>query len=543
MPPPEVRPSVRRTLRAIALGFGGFLIYFSGVFSPFANPNELSRFQAVVAMGDHRTFAIDEPLRRLGSHEDVSEAGGRFYSNKAPGLAMAALPVYQGLRLFLPAPEFGTRDAIFYLLRLLTVSIVCLLALVRFGARIAQSARDDRIAPLLTLALAFGTPYLFYARSFFGHAWSAALLLLSWDVLRASEAPMHRRRAAMFLAAAGVLAGWATISEYTVAPIALFLALRATAGRSWRAIAPVAAGAALPAGLLLLYNAICFGSPWVLSSAREANPQFAELAQRGIAGIGLPRPDVAWSYFFHPARGLLLFSPFLLWSFAGAVRWWRSGRDRADCIFVIASCGAFVLLMSGYPNWHGGWSLGSRYLVPAIFFLALPAARALFTPASRGLFLAAAVFSVAGHFLLTAAWTHFPLQLPFPAASGSLWFLARGWVAPNILSAAGAPLGVALALPAAVLVALVVLALREAPPALPRAGVAALAGVAPLVVLLLRPPEPDYMGRLWRASVLGAFSGKDPARVELRGVAAEASSPRERRLAIQMWRIYGPRGR
>jgi hypothetical protein len=541
MPPPEVRPSVRRALGAVVVGFGLFLAYFSGVFSPFSNPNELSRLQAVVAMADHGTFSIDEPVRRLGNHEDKAESGGRYYSNKAPGLAFAALPVYKLLRVALPPPEFGTRDLIFYLLRLLTVSAVCVLALARFGVRVAQSARDDRIAPMLTLAIAFGTPYLFYARSFFGHAWTAALLFLSWDVLRSSEGPMRRSREALLLASAGLLAGWAVFSEYTVAPIALFLALRCTAGRSWRSILWFLLGAAVPAGLLLTYQAICFGSPFLPSYAKESYPAYAELARRKLFGLGVPSPEVAVQYLFHPARGLFVFSPFLLWFVGGAVRWWRSGRERADCVFTLASSLSFFLLLAGYPNWHGGWSLGSRYLLPALFFLGLPIARALSTPLSRGLFYAAVVFSVATHFVLTAAWTHFPLELGWPAATGSLWFLAHGWVAPNLLSSAGAPLAIALAIPAFLLAAILFLALREAPPASPRAPIAALAGIAPLLLLLLRPPQPEYLGRLWRASVLGAFSGTDPYRQELRNVAREASSEQERQMAMRAWRVYGPR--
>ena len=70
---------------------------------------------------------------------------------------------------------------------------------------------------------------------------------------------------------------------------------------------------------------------------------------------------------------------------------------------------------------------------------------------------------------------------------------------------------------------------------------ALLAGVAPLMALLLRPPEPDYFGRLWRAGVLGGFSGRDDARRELGAVVLDASTPEEKGMAIRMWRWLGPR--
>ena len=41
----------------------------------------------------------------------------------------------------------------------------------------------------MTFAVAFGTPFLFYARSFFAHAWTASLLFLAWDLLRERGRP------------------------------------------------------------------------------------------------------------------------------------------------------------------------------------------------------------------------------------------------------------------------------------------------------------------------------------------------------------------
>jgi hypothetical protein len=540
MTPDAVHGPTRRVVLFIALGFGFFCLYFSGVFSPFSNPNELSRFQMVVAVAEHGGFAIDRAVEELGDHEDKAAAGGRTYSNKAPGVAFAALPAYKLLRLFLPPPRFGTRDLIFYLMRLVTISIVCTFAVWRFGLRLARAPAAGAAA-LVLLAVAFGTPFLFYARSFFSHAWTAALLFLAWDTLKEAEAPMPGRRVALRITGAGFLAAWALISEYTIAPIVLFLMVRAMAGCGWKALLPFALGMAVPVGLLMAYQAICFGSPFLPSYAREAYPAYAELARRKFFGLELPSPEIAAGYLLHPARGVLLFSPFLLWSVFGFVIWWRSGQERADCLFALAATVGFFLLLSGYPNWHGGWALGSRYLLPALFFAALAIGRALGGPLSRGLFLAAAVYSVATHVLATSSWAHFPMELPWPAATGSLWFLERGWVAPNLASSAGAPPALALGIPFGVALALLVLVCRGVRPAKPAAPVAAMLGAAPLIALLLAPPEPPFAGRLWRASMLGAFSARDPDREELRRVLFEAKTPEEQSRAAWAWRVYGPR--
>ncbi|MEX1246538.1 MAG: hypothetical protein WEB59_16250 [Thermoanaerobaculia bacterium] len=529
----------RRATRLVLFVFGFLAAYFTGLFPPFFNPNELSRFQAVVAMAEWKTFAIDDAVAALGDHEDKASSGGRLYSNKAPGLAFAAYPAYGALRLFLPAPTLESSGKLFYFLRLVTVSLACLLALRRFAARLARLGGHPAAAPLVTLAVALGTPFLFYARSFFAHAWTASLLFLAWDLLRQSE-ELAARWPLRWAAGAGLLAAWAVISEYTVVPIAVLFAVRAAARPEWRRLAAFALAAAVPLVLLLLYNDACFGSPFTLSSAREADPGYAELARRGAFGLGAPSLQIALDFLFDPARGVLLFSPFLLWFFPGIVRWWRSGEDRADCAFVLAAVALFFVALTGYPNWHGGWSLGSRYLLPAVFFAALPIARALETPLSRGLFLAAAAFSVAGHFVLTATWAHLPPDLAWPAATSAPWFLQRGWIAQNLGTLFGATGAVTLVLPALVTAMAVVSAARAARPTRPAVLVAVLVGLAPLVALLLRPPELSYPGRLWRAALFGVFSGQDPGREELRAVALEAATPEEQRRAVGMWRAYGP---
>ena len=142
--------------RASVVGAFAFLCaYFTGFFPPFFNPNELSRLQTVVAFVESGTFAIDGELAALGDHEDKASSGGHLYSNKAPGLAFAAIPVYRLLRFFLPRPDSPTAP-IFVLLRLLTVSLACVVALARFGRRLALRPGWVSVAPLVTLT--FSTP-------------------------------------------------------------------------------------------------------------------------------------------------------------------------------------------------------------------------------------------------------------------------------------------------------------------------------------------------------------------------------------------------
>src|SRR5262249_1460853 len=120
--------------------------------------------------------------------------------------------------------------------------------------------------------------------------------------------------------------------------------------------------------------------------------------------------------------------------------------------------------------------------------------------------------------------------------NGSVWFLSRGWVAPNLLSR----LGLLSLLPAA---AATLLAARMAagslPRPLPQPSVSALAGFALFAAMIFYKPDPDYAAQLWRAGIYGAYSGGDPSRQELRLVVLSAKTPAERRQALGAWRAYG----
>ncbi|MEO8430187.1 MAG: hypothetical protein ABI592_01675 [Acidobacteriota bacterium] len=538
---PAIEVSERRAGVAILAAFTLVSIVFTGQYRPFANPNELSRLQAVYAFVEDGTFRIDDAVLRFGSHEDRSLSAGHLYSNKAPGLTFAAIPVYRLLRVFFPRPTTPF-DAIFVLLRILVVTPLCVLALARFHSRLLT--RGARAPALVTGALAFGTPYLFYSRSFFSHAWTAALLLLALDLIQQAEEDGSRRRVGLLVFGAGLLAGWAAISEYPLAILCALLLARSASrrklGRAGRA-GLFALGAALPLVLLLWYDTVCFGSPFVLSSAREASPRYAELARQGAFGFQAPSLKVAVAYLLHPARGVLIYSPFFLWAAAGFVRWRRARERRADWAFCLAAAALFFFAMTAYPNWHGGWSLGNRYLLPLLFPVGFALPYALGSPISRWGFAAAAVFSAGAHAILSSTWTHYPAELFWPAGNGALWFLSHGWAAPGIL---GDPPGwaiAALTISAVAAAAALVPSLAAAGLPYARTGLAVATGLAALALLLFAAPRPDFFMAVWRAEIYSGLSGRDPSREKLRALLATASTPAERRRAEQSWRFYGPR--
>jgi hypothetical protein len=501
----EETPSTNsRTRLAILAVFAFNAIYFPEFFPPSNNPNELSRIQAIVAFVDHGTFAIDAPLKKYGDHEDKSVHAGQAYSNKAPGLAFAGIPVYAALRIFAPQPEnaWGT---LFVLTRLLTVSLVSILALIRLTRRLAREPFRDA-GGTVTLAVALGTPFLFYGRSFFSHAWTGSLLFLAWDAVVSAEE--SGRPAGRRMVWAGLLAGFAMISEYTVALVVLLLGLRVFWGGGFPAAARFCLGALPPLALLLVYNFACFGSPWSLSSAHEAAPQYAEAARQGLFGIRLPSVRAILGLLFDPSRGLVLFSPFWLWAVAGFVSWWRSRRARRDCVFAVSAVSSFLIVLSGYSQWEGGFCLGSRYLVPLTFFAALGIPFALKSSLSRWLFAVSVSFSVAQLFLLTSSFPYIAPDVVWPVANVAWWTIVRDWVAPNLGRYLGMPPVWSLVVPGLATVGALWLGVRSlfATRATARTAAAVGAGVLALVVLIaIAPPLPD--GGEWRNWLINFLEG------------------------------------
>ena len=73
---PAARDSERRAGIVAAAGFFLLSVYFTGLFPPFGNPNELSRLEAVYCFVELGTFSIDGALPVLGNHEDKAVSGG-----------------------------------------------------------------------------------------------------------------------------------------------------------------------------------------------------------------------------------------------------------------------------------------------------------------------------------------------------------------------------------------------------------------------------------------------------------------------------------
>jgi hypothetical protein len=174
--------------------------------------------------------------------------------------------------------------------------------------------------------------------------------------------------------------------------IALFLL--PLVGRSARDWGRFALGA-LPVGLALAaYNTIVFGS-WHVSGYTAERVDGGTDAFAGSFIQGLVGNLAA------PGRGMLVYSPVILFSIAGAV----IGRRIPVVRWCALAALAYILLFAKYSVWWGGQSFGYRLLsetLPLLAVLLVPALDRIAGTRWRLLFAAALAWSVAVELLAVA---------------------------------------------------------------------------------------------------------------------------------------------
>jgi hypothetical protein len=395
------------------------------VFPHLPSANEFSRWALTVALVEQGSPEVSPALALLGDRiPDLATVGGRIYSNKAPGASLAAIPAYALARLVVGPPNPENLRASVTAMRLAIATLPLLLLCLAF-ARQAQRAAvaPERIAFAVAVML-LGTPLFAYGLLLFSHAVTAAALFGAWLLLFGES----RLRPSSRELLAGALLGLAAISEYpTVVPGAVLVAC-SLRRRGLVGALRVAAGALPLLAVLAVYNHAAFGSVLALSVAFERTAEFRTQRQVGLWGIGFPSPIIAARLLLDPRKGLLVFSPVLVSAFVAIPEAWRK-LDRSAFWALVLVPLSLLVVYAGFRDWHGGWTVGARYLVPAMPFLAylLVTGR---PRAGDSYLLGASVLAV----VLTSLVFPFVSEgYAFPWVSFATPLLAKGLVAPNLL--------------------------------------------------------------------------------------------------------------
>ena len=384
----------RIALEVVALAIVTYAWFFGG-----AGWNQDAQFDLTRALVERRTLCVDGYAVNT---EDVSVGRhGHTYINKPPGVSMLAVIPYALVFaaekvLHLPIDDLARANA--WIVTAATCGVCGALVgatLFLYGRKIGASP-----AAALTVALSilFGTIVFEYSTMLFAHVPSALFLLLAF--VWARDRPLL----------AGIAVGAATACFYVcaLAAIALLIVTR-------RKTLHFVAGGLPFAALLAIYHAVCFGSPWVTSV--EVSERFTH--KGFLFGVfRLPTFEALWGLTFSPFRGLFYTSPVLLFAFVGILVMIRERKMVAELIAIAATAIVFIIVISGFNGWNGGWAFGPRYLLPIIPLLGVTMMFA--ATLARPLWLLLAALSVAINFIATGVGPMPPDTLKDPLRQ---WYL------------------------------------------------------------------------------------------------------------------------
>jgi hypothetical protein len=350
----------------------------------YKSPTPASRLDLLHAIWAEGTFKID------AYHENTSNkatADGHYYSDKAPGTFVMALPAFSLARAILALTDIELDSDLGWLISS-WISCAGSLAIVTALGGVALFAWLRRWVPphyayVATLGIFLGAAPLPYCTLLMSHAAVVGLLSIAiwageWG-LRPSKSVGLGRRDML----AGFCCGLALASEYS-AGIAVVGIVLGYILSDFRRSLPLGLGMLPPLMLIPTYHWICFGTPLTFGYLNSAN--FTEMHE-GFFGIKLPpRGEQVFLLLFGAERGLFFWSPILILVFIGFHRLRNSSLRVLAVTYLVPLLQ--VAAISAYFLPFAGAMIGPRLLAPILPVIALPVALGISRFPSLGYLLA-----------------------------------------------------------------------------------------------------------------------------------------------------------
>ena len=362
----------RRRVLMLALVASTWLYTYS--YQPVLhNPNEIVRLYATAALVEHGTYRIDKPRKRWGWVNDAAAYKGHFFSVKGPLTTWLAVPGYCATLAISKArgakhPKLS--EALWW--TRLSANVLPLLWFLWWLLPIFHRATQSPLGrDVMWLTVALASNGFAYSVTLVSHMIAGACAFVAWRRINRDQQPDF----AWF--GTGVLLAAVTAAEYTGVILSVTLMIAALVAVKRRTpLLWLLAGAAVPTLLVMHMQAVCFDNPFTPGHLHMENPSFRQFHQRGVFGADNFHVNAAGLLLFSRTFGLFPLSPALLLSLIGLAAWFQPRAERAR-----GTRTAIVLVVAMWfecawlSNWRGGWTVGPRYLTPALPLIAWLGAR------------------------------------------------------------------------------------------------------------------------------------------------------------------------
>lgn len=420
-----MQPSTRTTrLEAIVLGL--LLWATFAYFAQGGGANQNSRFALTRAIVEQSTLAIDA---YASTTFDIARSRGHYYSDKAPGLALLAVPAHAAYVLSCGVPTTSAElSAALHWSTAFSVSLFSALSSGLLYLLLIRRGHARPTALLVTLGWSIATPAFAYSTLFYGHQLAAALVVMAVYSIEFGRDGPPRFSHGLRL---GLVLGTLVAVEYPtlVAVCLLVIYARPFVDRAY--LLGGSLGLALAFAMLGAYHQRCFGSPFGAGYLSLETEEFARTMRGGWLGFHLPRFATLYQLLFGEFRGLIPTAPWLLLAWCGLLPLWKKGRRREAWL---SATGLVVplLIVAAFARWDGGAALGPRHLVYALPLMVLPSA-AIFDLVPQLTHVRRFALAISGGFLLltgalvclfaTAVMPELP-ELAVPVQQDQLVYLA-----------------------------------------------------------------------------------------------------------------------
>jgi hypothetical protein len=368
----------------LVLGFVVFacalLVYYFTLNTLWGTDHTTSFLELDYSMWSNHTTA----LGRVGSFNpktvDVVQSGGNYYSALAPGTAFIAFP-FAALGFILDGGRYAVYpDSMLFGKALLMSELsvaVANAAAVYVVYKIARLYFRETTSAFLAFSYAFATISWPFATFLFQSDTSAMFdVLAAYFVLKMGRETPNSRTWWYALFAGLAVSGGLVVDYVNAIFILVILGFIILSQRTMTDRAPLKEAiffvAASLVGIIvvLYYNAISFGSPFVTSE------QLYLHSSSFFGDFGYPIYEGLVLDLFTPYRGLFIYCPILVLGvvgilFATSPRFPK--KIRREVLFMTA---LFLAILLPYAAWYdpdGGLSFGPRFIVASIPFLLLPA--------------------------------------------------------------------------------------------------------------------------------------------------------------------------